>query len=334
MSPNPIVLVTGINGYIGSHVADQFLVAGHDVRGTARTIEKGQVIKEALTEKHGESRVEILAVPNIAADGAFDQAVKGVHAVAHVASILSFDKDASKVVPDTIASTISILKSCLNEPTVKSFVYTSSSIATCHPIPNVKRYIDSNSWNDEDARDAWKPELEWQEGHQWIVYGASKTEAERAVWKFRDEESPAFTVNAVLPATTFGPVLSRDAITSSGSFVKMIYEGHILPIQDLPPQYWVDVRDVGRLHVAAVKFPDVNGRRIFAWVDGWNWNRVLKVLRELRPDHKFTNDIPDLGEDMTSIDNTEDEKLLVRMGRKGWTSFRESMDESLKSYGY
>ncbi len=83
-----------------------------------------------------------------------------------------------------------------------------------------------------------------------------------------------------------------------------------------------------------MKFPDVNGRRIFAWVDGFNWNRVLKVLRELRPNHKFPDDIPNPGEDMTTIDNAEDEKLLVRMGRKGWISFRESMDEPLKSFGY
>lgn len=77
MSPNSIVLVTGINGFIGSHVADQFLAAGYDVRGTTRTLEKGQIIKKTLTERHGDGRVEIIAVPDISSDGAFDEAVKG-----------------------------------------------------------------------------------------------------------------------------------------------------------------------------------------------------------------------------------------------------------------
>lgn len=96
----------------------------------------------------------------------------------------------------------------------------------------------------------------------------------------------------------------------------------------------MDVRDTGRLHVAAVKFPDVENQRIFAWSEPYNWNKVLKVFREIRPDHKFPDDIPDPGEDKSTVDNAEAEKLLVRMGQKGWTPFKELMDESLKSYGY
>lgn len=260
MSSKPIVLVTGLNGFIGSHVGDQFLTAGYNVRGTTRTLEKGQVIKKLLTEKHGEGRVEIVAVPNISSEGAFDQVVKGnchqkqtsnretkaqpgIHAVAHVASILSFDKDASKVIPATVAATTSILTSCLKEPTIKSFVLTSSSTAACRATANVKRTINSNSWNEDDVREAWKPESEWQEGHEWIVYGASKTEAEKALWNFRDEKKPAFTTNAVLPATVFGPVLLPEEASSTGAFVKMIYGGVILPLQGvLPRSYFVLVQ--------------------------------------------------------------------------------------------
>lgn len=77
MAARPIVVVTGITGFIGSHVADQFLAAGYDVRGTTRTIEKGQVIKKALDERHGPGRVELFVVPEISADGAYDEVVKG-----------------------------------------------------------------------------------------------------------------------------------------------------------------------------------------------------------------------------------------------------------------
>lgn len=34
------LLVTGANGYIGSHVVDQLLAAGYRVRGTARDAKK------------------------------------------------------------------------------------------------------------------------------------------------------------------------------------------------------------------------------------------------------------------------------------------------------
>lgn len=96
----------------------------------------------------------------------------------------------------------------------------------------------------------------------------------------------------------------------------------------------MDVRDAARLHVAAVKYPDVNGRRIFAWVETFNWNQVLKVLREIRPDHKFPDDVPDTGMDMSKLDNAEDQKLLVRIKGEGWTRFKEMLEASLTSFGY
>lgn len=40
-----LVLVTGINGYLGSHVADQFLEAGYRVRGTTRDLKKVDGLK-------------------------------------------------------------------------------------------------------------------------------------------------------------------------------------------------------------------------------------------------------------------------------------------------
>lgn len=162
----------------------------------------------------------------------------GVHAVAHAASVLTFDKDASKVVPDTVASVTSILTSCLNEPSIKAFVYTSSSVAVVRAVANVKRTIDANTWNEEDAKEAWKPESEWQENHEWIVYGASKIEAEKALWKFRHEKKPSFTVNSVLPSTNFGPVISKDMVSSTANFLKMIYHGTILPLQGVKPRLY------------------------------------------------------------------------------------------------
>jgi len=48
MAPDQIVLVTGISGLIGSHVANQFLEGGYKVRGTAKVISKVDLIKKAL----------------------------------------------------------------------------------------------------------------------------------------------------------------------------------------------------------------------------------------------------------------------------------------------
>jgi nucleoside-diphosphate-sugar epimerase len=73
-----VVLVTGVNGFLGSHIADQFLNAGFGVRGTVRSITKAENVRKALVEKHGQGRFEVISVPDITIDVVFDAAVKGI----------------------------------------------------------------------------------------------------------------------------------------------------------------------------------------------------------------------------------------------------------------
>lgn len=72
-----LVLITGVNGYIGSHAADQFLQAGYRVRGTARDDDKAAWVKEFFTKKYGEGKIETVVVADMAKEGAFDEAIKG-----------------------------------------------------------------------------------------------------------------------------------------------------------------------------------------------------------------------------------------------------------------
>ncbi len=71
------VLVTGISGYIGSHVADQLLQAGYRVRGTVRDEAKGKWVRELFAGKYEESQIETIIVADMAQTGAFDEACKG-----------------------------------------------------------------------------------------------------------------------------------------------------------------------------------------------------------------------------------------------------------------
>jgi hypothetical protein len=78
MASDQVVLVTGISGFLGSHVADQFLEAGYRVRGTAREVSKVDAIKKTFDSKYGVGKVEVVAVPDITVESAFDEAVKGI----------------------------------------------------------------------------------------------------------------------------------------------------------------------------------------------------------------------------------------------------------------
>lgn len=87
------VLITGVNGYIGSHTADQLLSLGYNVRGTVRDAVKASWVQSLFDEKHGKGKFELVVVSDISKEGAFDEAVKGrlVHVALsiHIADILS-----------------------------------------------------------------------------------------------------------------------------------------------------------------------------------------------------------------------------------------------------
>ena len=72
-----IVLVTGANGFIGSHVADQLIQAGYLVRGTSRDTDKTAWITELFDKKYGKGKFEAVEVKDMAESGAFDEACKG-----------------------------------------------------------------------------------------------------------------------------------------------------------------------------------------------------------------------------------------------------------------
>lgn len=76
------ILVTGASGYIATHVVEAFLQKGYNVRGTVRT---EKTASEVLTthSKHSE-QFSVAIVPDIAAENAFDEAVKGVDGVSRL----------------------------------------------------------------------------------------------------------------------------------------------------------------------------------------------------------------------------------------------------------
>lgn len=75
--PNSWVLVTGVNGFIASHVADQCLAAGYRVRGTVRDTAKAHWANDFFEKRYGKNVFEAVVVEDMAHDGAFEEAVKG-----------------------------------------------------------------------------------------------------------------------------------------------------------------------------------------------------------------------------------------------------------------
>lgn len=147
---------------------------------------------------------------------------------------MSFSPDPQEVIPPTVAGIRTLLQSAAKEPSVKSFVYTSSSVAAS--VANSPLTLDASTWNDAQIKEAWSVTLKpFPVAHANAVYGASKAEAERAFWKFIKEEGPQFRANAILPDATFGEVLTTQGSSSTGGWIREVYEKGVDFVKQLPP---------------------------------------------------------------------------------------------------
>lgn len=90
------------------------------------------------------------------------------------------------------------------------------------------------------------------------------------------------------------------------------------------PDFFIDVQDDARLHVAALLHPGVCRERIFAYCKPYTWCVIQGILRKLYPSRSFTPDAPEAVLDSSEIlPSTRAEELLKEMGRPGFTTLGE-----------
>ncbi|KAF5687838.1 aldehyde reductase II [Fusarium denticulatum] len=274
------ILVTGVNGFIGSHVANEFLQRGYQVRETARDTFKAGWIKDLFHQQYGKDNFSLWPVADLTSSHAFDKVIKGVAAVVHVASPLGLDSGTKTMIPDAIASALNALKAANSESSVKRFVYTSSSTAAVFPEAGVPDLSD-------------------------------------------------LVVNTVLPSTNFGKSLDwkHQGYPSTSGFIRTLWSGTALEsLTNASPQYFVDVQDDAKLHIAATLLHDVQGERIFPWAETWNLDQILAILRAQNPDRTFVKDF----QAMRYLADIEEPRsrciqLLQALGEPGFTSLEESI---------
>ena len=83
------ILLTGSNGYLGSWVLHTLLHRGYSVRAAVRSLDKSQPLQAHFAEYVKEKKLEFVVVEDVEKEGAFDEAVKGVNGVLHLASPLA-----------------------------------------------------------------------------------------------------------------------------------------------------------------------------------------------------------------------------------------------------
>lgn len=193
------VLVTGANGYIASHVIKEFLARGFRVRGTVRDLYKtGWVIEDLFSEEASLGNFALVQVPDLGTEGAFDDAIKGVSAIIHVATISTLDPNPHNVIPKDTIGMKTLLQAASLEASVRRFVFTSSFVTAAMPIPGVEVRVGPETWNDAAVDLAWAPPP-YEEVRGMIVYFASKMEAEKTMWDFVSKKPRALTSTLSAP---------------------------------------------------------------------------------------------------------------------------------------
>lgn len=337
------IFVTGVSGLIGSHVADYLLRAGYRVRGAVRSEHEARMMHDIYQKRHPTAieAFETIVVADMKVSGAFQGQLAGCEGVAHVASDLSFSPDPNVVITGCVNGIIAILGEAKSTPSIKRFVYTSSSNAATRPLTVEPRKVDSSSWNDGILEEAWAPPP-YGPDRAYAVYAASKVACERAAWDFIRDQKPRFTFNTVLPNYTSGMILQPLSIPGAGSTARWVRDVFDHPFEDEfvsklrddSPQWQVDVEDIAKLHLAALAFEDVQNERLFGFAHKFNYNSFLRSFGNLAPERKWPALLTGLSLPSTINENGRSIELLRRFGADGWVPFEESVRRScLDEYG-
>jgi len=290
-------------------------------------------LKRKFDAEFGEGRFHLVQVENFATPGAYDAALHDVSGVVHIAGDVSFNTDFDQVVQGSIDGILHILNAATKFPSIKRVVLTSSRIAIFHPKKGDNYKVDNNSYNDAIVKAARETPAD-NPIKPVLVYGAAKTEGERAAWKWVRENKHSFQLNTVLPDLVLGEIINPGSEGSTAGFVnKIVTTGDISAVYPFveAPSFYVDVKDTARIHVAALVEPDVQNERLWALADLFTLNEILGILRNLPNNSKIPKDFEGFGEPTKIIvDNSRSTELLKRQGRKGWVSLKDSLTEQVK----
>ena len=222
-----LILITGATSYLASYVIKDLLERGYRVRGIVRDLTKAAWLTEEVFPSFAKSGAfDLVEVHDLAALNAFDHVIPGSNAgaILHFATPFDFSPDPNQVIPQAVAYVLGLLRAAARETSVKRFVFTSSVGAVYSPKGGIPVTLTKDSWNDSAVEAAWAPPpYEPQRAPQ--VYAASKVEAERAMFKFIEDQSPGFAATAIHPFFVIGSALHKRHLKGTAGWVRNVYNG-------------------------------------------------------------------------------------------------------------
>ncbi|KAI0245425.1 D-lactaldehyde dehydrogenase, partial [Lactifluus subvellereus] len=320
------VLVTGANGYLAVWVVKKYLEAGYSVRGTVRSLAKSAFLNDQFS--HYGDRFELVAIEDITKDGAFDEAVRGIDAIAHTASPFHWKAThPDELIIPAVRGTTSILNSALKHGnTIKRFILT-SSVAAVREETTTPRVFNETNWNNAAVEAV---NAKGSAAGPVVIYLASKTLAEKAAWEFvaahRSEIS--WDLVAIHPPYIFGPSLTPaptvDDINTSHREIYDTLSGARTGAQLRNQGNWVHLGVAAEAHVRATHAAAAGDERIIIRSGLFFYQDILDAAADLG-----IQNVPRGHPGFVNLETTKAEELL---GLTQVTSLRDLVRESVEDF--
>ncbi|KAG8907132.1 methylglyoxal reductase (NADPH-dependent) gre2 [Tulasnella sp. 403] len=323
------VLVTGASGYLGAHVCKTLVDRGFNVVGAVRSASKAAYLQKTLGDNFEYVIVEDMELPE-----AYNNAVKGVDAVIHTASVVKMvTGNPDAIIKPAVAGTIGILKSIQEHgPSVKRIIITSSLSAIGAGLTESdwnQAVVDYVTAHGANARPDAK-------------YAASKALAERATWDFVEENQGklGFDVVTVCPSWIWGPMIHEgtDASSINGSIKYMlsaVHPDHAKTGESLTSKddHYIDVRDAADIHVALLSAADAGNQRFIAAAGPYTWQDIYDALNDAPAYPNVPAGVPGATKDK-QLQTASSEKLLKVLAKSHdelYRPFRMTVRETMES---
>lgn len=299
-----VVLVTGVSGYIGLHCAAELLRSGYGVRGSVRSLAKKNEVIDTMKAAGVDTTHLEFAELDLTKDDGWAKAAAGCTYILHVASpfALANPKSEDDMIIPAVQGTLRALRAAA-ETDVKRVVLTSSVLSMMGSM-KVGRF-GPDAWTDTESK-------------QINTYTKSKTLAEQAAWDFMKtlDHHNAFELTVVNPGGVLGPPLGRNISGQTMSMVSNMIGGKMpmVPNTSFP---MVDVRDVAKIHVAAMTHADAAGKRIVASLaEPVSFLDMAKILKSNGYERVGTRVAPNLLLRFMSLFDREAKGLVGMIGMK------------------
>jgi dihydroflavonol-4-reductase len=255
--------VTGASGFLAAHVIRELLARGYRVRGTVRSLASPHKYDFLAALPGASDRLELVSA-ELLAEGSYDAAVAGCDIVIHTASpyVVNVKDPQHDLVDPAVKGTINVLRSA-RAADVRRVVLT-SSMAAISDEPVDGKVFAEDDWNTQSSL------------HR-NPYYFSKAEAERAAWRFVEDERPGFDLIVINPYLVLGPSLGPELNTTNAIF-RDILTGVYPGIMNLAWGF-VDVRDAATAHVLAMESDRAHGRYLCAG-ETLSMGEVVELLQE------------------------------------------------------